>query len=94
MTPAPCDTRAVLDVNYDIDVCQTPIYNHVIETHMLLRPIYVSCARLNHAFPFVKRTEMTSEKGGVVVGGRNGYQMETLMLGNRTVSSLLVQSHC
>jgi len=94
MTPAPCDTRAVLEVNFDIDVCQTVLYNHLKDENVKSSPMTVSCARLNHAFPFVKRTEVTSQKGGVVVGGRSGYQMETLMLGNRKLSRQLLQSHC
>ena len=55
MIPTPCDTGALMTVNYDITTCRARQFSHFFDMHMIFSPISVPCERLFSVFPFVRR---------------------------------------
>ena len=80
---SPCDIRAILDQNYDVDLCRSRQFSHSMEVPLFtFNTRDVPCDRLSDSFPFVYRTP--------VKGGYN----ETLKLSNWVLKSHVVKDVC
>ena len=84
MIPTPCDTGALLTVNYDITTCQARQFSHFFDMHMIFSPISVPCERLFSVFPFVRRFPANS----------SGFVEEVLTVGNITLNKVSLYSRC
>lgn len=75
--PAPCDTKAFLDNNYELDLCRSRSFSHMMEVPMFTFSTKdVPCSRLFNYFPFVERTR------------HNGFINETLRMSDWTLNSI------
>ena len=95
---APCDTAAVLAVNFDVDECASRSRSHSYDVPFLTS-VVVPCDTLRYRFPFVKRSEQSSTSGSKSSRLRmnpagKGDEVESLMIGNRTLKELTVHSRC
>ena len=86
--PAPCDTERFVAINYDITVCASRRWTHVYDVPMPWRSITVPCSTLSHSHPMVVR-----HSTGVNFGS---YQKvaESLMIGNRTLHTVILDGNC
>jgi len=99
--PAPCDTAAVLAVNFDIDKCASRTKCHSYDVPFLTS-IVVPCDNLRMSFPFVNRSSL-SPTGISASGlrsksqnrfGKNNGVVESLTIADRTLQTITVQSKC
>jgi len=81
---APCNGPAVVGPSFNISVCRSREFSHIIELPMLWRPVSVPCDRLAHMYPFVRSRQVN---GSSVV-------RETLMLGNWSIRHITTQAPC
>lgn len=64
--PAPCDTAAMLAVNFDMQRCQSRVYDHRRSGPQWLwlqRAAEVDCKSLEMMWPFVRRRRWTDQSG-------------------------------
>ena len=81
--PAPCDTESALSVEYrNIKVCVSPTYPHIALPWR--RQVAVWCFLLADSHPMVVRYSPSA----------NHTVIESLMLGNRTLYTIIVQNGC
>jgi LicD family len=80
--PAPCDTAAVLAVNFQVDQCASRSRSHFYEIR-LVSSIVVPCDELNARFPFVSRHKQAA-----------GDDVEILKIASRTLNTLKFSSKC
>ena len=98
--PAPCDTAAVLSNNYDIALCVTRSYSHVYDFSIkrYRKPSVVPCDQLAELYPLVERTPVDKITKNAAFHNENtnasNYVIETLMLGNKTIHSVVVPTGC
>ena len=86
LIPAPCDTQLVLAINFNTTECASPSWIHF---HML--PMWsttVPCAALAHRYPMVIRRS-TADNNGL-----RQKVAESLMLGNRTLHTFILDNGC
>ena len=81
---APCNGPVVIGPDFNFTVCISRSFNHMIDMFILSEPMSVPCDRLAHMHPFVRSHQVN---GSSVV-------VETLMLGNRPISSITTQTPC
>ena len=89
--PAPCDTARVLSINYNLSTCVTRRRSHAFEyqIHKIIGRFSVDCRKLSDICPFVQRTIVQNR-----TGGNAAVVVETLILGHRTVNSVVVSMGC
>jgi len=96
--PAPCDTAAVLAVNFNVDDCASRRYSHVYDVK-LMTSIVVPCTSLRLRFPFVKRSKLSSSSTSVSGWRGNlsrtdltgsGNEIELLTIRSKTLYELTV----
>jgi len=75
---APRQSLAYIQQNFDTNVCATIGWSHVNETEPMRKQIFVPCEPLYSIYPFVFRQKLA-----------NG-TIETLRIGNQTLSSVFV----
>ncbi len=81
--PAPCDANAILKKNYQIEICRSRTFSHLMEMPMFTFDTKdVPCSRLAKYFPFVYRTYI------------DGTMNETLKIGDWSLKSFLLPSYC
>ena len=104
MVPAPCDTRAFLDANFDVAICEARSYSHYFDVHMLSTPKRVACDQLRHIFPFVRRRAAVKKElgkddvGGLLLemggGDVTKYEVESLELRSWILQEFTLRSRC
>jgi hypothetical protein len=83
MLPAPCDPHGVLKNNYDITVCRSRSFSHMMEMPMFsFKTKDVPCTRLLTYFPFVYRTFI------------DGVMNESLRIADWTLQTHVLPSYC
>lgn len=81
--PAACDPGAMLRNNYQIDLCRSRSFSHMMELPMFTFSTKdVPCTRLLNFFPFVTRTYI------------DGTMNETLKLGEWTLQTVTLPTYC
>ena len=86
--PAPCNVLGALTVEFDLSVCVSRSYSHVYELSMPWWSIAVQCSTLAHRYPMVVRQSTTTDTGSHQIVS------ESLVLGNRTLQTITVESEC
>jgi len=87
--PAPCDMERVVAVTYDASVCVSRGWSHIYDLPMPWRSVAVPCTTLAQRHPMVVRQPTT-------ITNTRSYQQvaEPLMLGNRTLHTVILYSGC
>ena len=89
--PAPCDTAAVLAVNFDIDQCRSRDRTHLYDLPMIQSGLAVPCSTLTARYPFVlTRHHLNS----TAHNGQPFAVSETLLLGNQRIWQRTVLTGC
>jgi len=86
--PAPCDMERAVAVDYDTSVCVSRGWSHVYDLPMPWRSVTVPCATLAHLHPMVVRRSTVSSTG------LHQVVAESLMLGNRTLHTIILNNGC
>ena len=89
--PAPCDTAAVLAINFDVDECRSRDFSHVYDLPMLRSGATVPCSTLTARYPFVLTR---SPLNGTATSGHPTAVSETLLLGEQFVRRRTVLTGC
>lgn len=91
--PAPCNGLAVMGTDFDMSMCRSRDFNHLIEFPFLRKPVIVPCERLAHLHPFV---HITSHESHPRSNKSTSLRLvrETLMLGNWTLRQVKTHSPC
>jgi len=85
--PAPCDTDRIITVNFDVSVCVSRGWSHVKDVPMPWRSVTVPCATLTDRHPMVVRRSDAANTGRYQVS-------ESLVLGNRTLHTIILDNGC
>jgi len=85
--PAPCDMERIVPVDFDVSLCVSRGWSHIYDVPMPWRSITVPCATFAHRHPFVRRSFAANT-------GRYQQVTESLMLGNRTLHSVILNNGC
>ena len=81
--PGPCEPGSILNNNYNIDLCRSRSFSHMMEMPMFtFKTKDVPCNRLHRYFPFVFRTFI------------DGTMNETLKIGDWTLKSVTLPTYC
>jgi len=91
LLPAPCDTAAVLAVNFDISQCRSRDRSHVYDLPMIQSALTVPCSVLTARYPFVLSRHHLN---GTANDGQPTAVSETLLLGNRRIWQTTVVTGC
>jgi hypothetical protein len=106
--PAPCDTAAVLAVNFRINQCVSRDRTHSYDIPFVTS-IVVPCDSLKARFVFVERSSISSsvttkttltaggdrrERGKLSRRARYTEDVESLMIGNELINTVTVRSVC
>jgi len=86
--PAPCDVPRALAVDYDLSVCVSSSYSSKYNQPMPWWPVAVNCSLLADRYPMVVRRSTVTDTGTRRV------EAESLMLGNRTLHTVTLESGC
>jgi len=86
--PAPCDTQRAVAVNYNASVCTSREWSHVYDLPMPWWSVTVPCANLAHRHPMVVR------RSTVTRAGPRRKIAESLVLGNRTLRTIILDNNC
>jgi len=86
--PAPCNVLHALSVEFNLSMCVSRSYSHVYELSMPWWSIAVQCSTLAHRYPMVVRQSTTTDTGSRQIVS------ESLILGNRTLHTVTVESGC
>ena len=87
--PAPCNVLHVLTTHYDVSVCERRSYSHVYDKLSIpWRSVAVDCSTLAHRYPMVVRQSTTTDTGSRQIVS------ESLVLGNRILQTITVESGC
>ena len=86
--PAPCDVDSAVAVLYDTRMCVSRSKSHAYDLSIPWRPLTVPCATLAHRHPMVVRRSTASNNG------RHQAVAESLMLGNRTLHTIILHNGC
>ena len=89
--PAPCDTAAVLAINFDVDQCRSRDYSHPYDSPMIRSGLSVPCSSLTARYPFVLTRHHLN---GTANDGQPTAVSETLLLGNRRIQQRTVVTGC
>ena len=91
LLPAPCDTEAVLAVNFDVDECHNRAFSHIYDLPMFQSAIAVPCSALTARYPFVLSRRRLNASAD---DGRPTAVSETLSLGNGHMQQRTVMTGC
>jgi hypothetical protein len=81
--PAPCDTAAVLAVNFNTEICVSRSRSHIYDIPLLPGTSRsVPCSTLADRYPFVQRKTVANNANQVT---------EQLVLGNKTLRTIVIQ---
>jgi len=89
--PAPCDTAAVLAVNFNIYQCRSRDRSHVYDLPMIRSALTVPCSALTARYPFVLARHHLN---GTANDEQPTAVSETLLLGNRRIWQTTVVTGC
>ncbi len=81
--PAPCATRDVINNNYNVDLCRSRSFSHLMEIPLFtFKTKDVPCKRLYSYFPFVFRTYI------------DGVVNESVRIADWTLKSVTLPTYC
>src|SRR6218665_201185 len=81
---APCNGPAVVRSYYNISVCSSREFNHMIDRRISSQPVSVPCDRLAHMYPFVRSRQVNG----------SSFVLETLMLGSWSIRHITTKAPC